>query len=82
MHYPEGSVYEDNARLRVNAQAAAPLAWGLRSGWTLVTWVRQLVSAMHYLHNLKPWPVRATPPSARPRPLHTHAREQCMGRAC
>jgi len=57
MHYPEGSVYEDNARLRTNAQATAPLGFGLRSGWTLVNWVKQLVGAMHYLHGLKPWPV-------------------------
>jgi len=56
-HYPEGSVYEDNARLRADAPANAPLGWGLRSGWTLVNWVKQLVGAMHYLHGLKPWPV-------------------------
>jgi len=57
LHYPEGSVYQDNARLRSSAPSSSPLSWGLRSGWTLVTWVRQLVGAMNYLHGLKPWPV-------------------------
>lgn len=57
MHYPEGSVYEDNARLRATAPSSSALSWGLRCGWTLVNWVKQLVSAMHYLHGLTPWPV-------------------------
>ena len=57
-HYPEGSVYDDNIRLRSSANsAAASHGWGLRTGWTLFTWVRQIVSAMHYLHGLDPWPV-------------------------
>lgn len=56
-HFSEGSVYEDNARLRMTAQASAPISWGLRTGWTLMSWIKQLVSAMHYLHGLKPWPV-------------------------
>ena len=55
--FPEGSLYDDNARLRASANSTAPIAWGLRSGWTLVSWVRQLASAMAYLHGLQPWPV-------------------------
>ena len=58
LYFPEGSVYSDNARLRSEVPANAPLSWGLRSGFTLHRWVKQLINAMHYLHGLKPWPVR------------------------
>ena len=57
LHFPEGSVYEDNAKLRASNATSAPISWGLRCGWTIVSWTKQLVSAMNYLHGLKPWPV-------------------------
>lgn len=57
-YFPEGSLFASNEKLLAQARArGSNVAFGMRSGWTIVSWIRQLCRAMSYLHTLTPAPV-------------------------